>query len=122
MATLRVHPGKTNSIKHRGRVIGKAGAWCLPAVGFLLHPDHGGKGLAQQAMAAVSAHLSAAHAVPDLTAETDPRNAASLGLLGFVETGPGARVMNGATAFILRCGDPRRAPKAARQSLAVRKS
>jgi [ribosomal protein S5]-alanine N-acetyltransferase len=83
-------------IEHQGRVIGKAGAWRLPEVGFLLHPDHWGKGLAHEAMTAVIAHLFASHALPELTAEADPRNAASLrllGRLGFLETGRAARTM-----------------------------
>ena len=83
-------------IEHQGRVIGKAGAWRLPEVGFLLHPDHWGKGLAHEAMTAVIAHLFAAHDVTELTAEADPRNAASLRLLarlGFVETGRATRTM-----------------------------
>jgi [ribosomal protein S5]-alanine N-acetyltransferase len=83
-------------IEHRARVIGKAGAWRLPEVGFLLHPDHWGKGLAFEAMTAVIAHLFASHPVPELTAEADPRNAASLrllGRLGFVETGRAERTM-----------------------------
>lgn len=83
-------------IEHQGRVIGKAGAWRLPEVGFLLHPDHWGKGLAREAMGAVVAHLFAAHDVAELAAEADPRNAASLRLLarlGFVETGRAQRTM-----------------------------
>ncbi|TAG23680.1 MAG: N-acetyltransferase [Rhodobacterales bacterium] len=83
-------------IEHQGRVIGKAGAWRLPEVGFLLHPDHWGKGLAFEAMTAVIAHLFASHDLPELTAEADPRNAASLkllGRLGFVETGRAERTM-----------------------------
>lgn len=77
-------------IEKDGEVIGKAGAWQLPEVGFLLHPDHWGKGLAFEAMTAVIAHVEAEF--PDLsalTAEVDPRNAASLRLLaklGFAET------------------------------------
>jgi [ribosomal protein S5]-alanine N-acetyltransferase len=77
-------------IERDGEVIGKAGAWKLPEVGFLLHPDHWGKGLASEAMAAMIAHVETAFpALPDLTAEVDPRNAASLRLLerlGFHET------------------------------------
>jgi RimJ/RimL family protein N-acetyltransferase len=83
-------------IEHQGRVIGKAGAWRLPEVGFLLHPHHWGKGLAREAMDAVIAHLFATHDVADLTAEADPRNAASLRLLaklGFVETGRAERTL-----------------------------
>lgn len=83
-------------IEKEGEVIGKAGAWQLPEVGFLLHPDHWGKGLALEAMTAVIAHLFAAHDVPELTADVDPRNASSLkllGRLGFVETGRAERTL-----------------------------
>jgi [ribosomal protein S5]-alanine N-acetyltransferase len=83
-------------VEYQGRVIGKAGAWKLPEIGFLLHPDHWGKGLAHEAMAAVIGHLFAAHDVAELTAEADPRNIASLQLLaklGFVETGRAERTM-----------------------------
>jgi RimJ/RimL family protein N-acetyltransferase len=83
-------------IEHQGRVIGKAGAWKLPEIGFLLHPDHWGKGLGFEAMSAAIAHLFAAHDLPELTAEADPRNAASLrllGRLGFVETGRAERTL-----------------------------
>lgn len=77
-------------IEKDGMVIGKAGAWQLPEVGFLLDPEHWGQGLALEAMSAVIAALEAEF--PDLgklTAEVDPRNAASLRLLaklGFRET------------------------------------
>ena len=83
-------------IEHQGRVIGKAGAWRLPEVGYLVHPDHWGKGLAVEAMTAAVTHLFAAHDMAELTAEVDPRNAASLRVLeklGFVETGRAARTM-----------------------------
>ena len=84
-------------IERDGEVIGKAGAWQLPEVGFLLHPDHWGLGLAFEAMTAVIAHVEAAHpALPELTAEVDPRNAASLRLLaklGFTETGRAERTL-----------------------------
>jgi ribosomal-protein-alanine N-acetyltransferase len=77
-------------IEKDGEVIGKAGVWAMPEVGFLLHPDHWGQGLANEAMRAVIAHLEAEFpALSQLTAEVDPRNAASLRLLdrlGFSET------------------------------------
>ena len=77
-------------IETDGEVIGKAGAWQLPEVGFLLHPDHWGKGFAHEAMLAVIAYVEAEFpALPELTAEVDPRNLASLRLLdrlGFRET------------------------------------
>lgn len=76
-------------IELKGNVIGKAGAWRLPEVGFILHPDHWAKGYAREALWAVINHLFTAHPLDHLVAEADPRNAASLGLLtrlGFVET------------------------------------
>jgi [ribosomal protein S5]-alanine N-acetyltransferase len=83
-------------IQHQDRVIGKAGAWRLPELGFLLHPDHWGKGLAHAAMTAVIAHLFVATDVAELTADVDPRNLACLRLLarlGFVEAGRAERTL-----------------------------
>ncbi len=83
-------------IEHDGHAIGKAGAWRLPEVGFLLHPDFWGKGFAHEAMTAVIEHLFIWHDIDHLTAEADPRNAASLGLLtrlGFQETHRASRTM-----------------------------
>lgn len=70
-------------------VIGKAGAWAVPEVGFILHPDHWGQGLAFEAMEAVIAALEAEFPGIALMAEVDPRNAGCLRLLaklGFRET------------------------------------
>lgn len=83
-------------IEHAGEVIGKCGMWRRFEVGFLLHPAHWGKGLAQEAMVALIAHLFATQATDHLTAEADPRNAASLALLarlGFRETHRAERTM-----------------------------
>jgi RimJ/RimL family protein N-acetyltransferase len=76
-------------IEYRGHVVGKAGAWRLPEIGFLLAHDLHGQGLMREALEAVIAHLFATHPLERITAETDPRNAASIGLLtrlGFRET------------------------------------
>jgi RimJ/RimL family protein N-acetyltransferase len=73
-----------------GAVIGKAGCWRLPEIGFILDPDHWRRGLGREALEAVIAHVFANFPVEALTADVDPRNAASLALLrslGFVETG-----------------------------------
>jgi RimJ/RimL family protein N-acetyltransferase len=72
-----------------GRAIGKAGCWRLPEIGYILHPDHWGKGYAREAMEAVIAHIFATRGVEKITADVDPRNTASIGLLlrlGFAET------------------------------------
>lgn len=76
-------------IDHEGCVIGKAGCWRLPEIGFILHPDVWGQGLAREAVTAVIARVFAAHDIPAIEADVDPRNAACLGLLarlGFIET------------------------------------
>jgi [ribosomal protein S5]-alanine N-acetyltransferase len=83
-------------IEREGQVIGKAGAWRLPEVGYLIHPDHWRQGFAHEAMSAVMPHLFAQHDIPAVTAETDPRNVASQRLLlklGFVETGRATRTL-----------------------------
>ena len=72
-----------------GQVIGKAGCWRLPEIGYILHPDHWGKCYAREAMTAVIAHLFETRGLEKITADVDPRNAASIGLLlrlGFSET------------------------------------
>jgi RimJ/RimL family protein N-acetyltransferase len=80
-------------IEHGGRVIGKAGCWRLPEIGYILHPRCWGQGFAAEACHAVIAHVFATYDLPAITADVDPRNDASLRLLarlGFVETGRAA--------------------------------
>ncbi|HEY2356457.1 MAG TPA: GNAT family N-acetyltransferase [Phenylobacterium sp.] len=75
--------------EHRGVVVGKAGCWRVPEVGFILRPDLWGQGLAGEAMSAVLPRVFDRFPVPALVADVDPRNAASLNLLvrlGFRET------------------------------------
>jgi ribosomal-protein-alanine N-acetyltransferase len=75
-------------VELEGAVIGKAGCWRLPAVGYILHPDYWGQGLATEALTAAIAHVFANYPLPSLIADVDPRNSASLALLarlGFTE-------------------------------------
>jgi ribosomal-protein-alanine N-acetyltransferase len=77
-------------IERDGRVIGKAGFYVLPDVGYILHPDHWGHGLASEAVSAVIDHVFATRDLEAVTADVDPDNAASIRLLerlGFVNTG-----------------------------------
>ena len=77
-------------IEREGQVIGKAGFWRLPEVGYILHPDHWGRGLAGEAVGAAIAHVFATTDIDTLSADVDPENAASIRLLerlGFVKTG-----------------------------------
>ncbi|WP_129790539.1 GNAT family N-acetyltransferase [Sphingosinicella sp. CPCC 101087] len=89
-------PGESEDfvIEHEGQVIGKAGCWRLPEIGYILHPGYWGRGLAREALAAVIPRLFARFAIPAITADVDPRNLPSLALLrrlGFVETGRAER-------------------------------
>jgi ribosomal-protein-alanine N-acetyltransferase len=73
-----------------GRAIGKMGAWRLPEFGFILAPDHWGKGYASEALAAFLDHVFERPDVDHLIADVDPRNRASLTLLerhAFTESG-----------------------------------
>lgn len=77
-------------IERDGVVIGKAGFWKLPEVGYILHPDHWGQGIAAEAVGAAIDHVFATSALDELIADVDPGNAASIRLLerlGFVQTG-----------------------------------
>jgi ribosomal-protein-alanine N-acetyltransferase len=68
-------------VEHRGRVIGKAGCWRLPEIGFIFHPDYWGQGLASEALTAVIERVFDTFPIPAIRADVDPRNAASLRLL-----------------------------------------
>ena len=64
-----------------GAVIGVGGIHAGTEIGFLLHPDHWGKGLATEAVGAVIAHIWETTDFPWITADADPRNARSVGFL-----------------------------------------
>lgn len=77
-------------IERDGRVIGKAGFYQPPDMGYILHPEHWGQGLATEALTAALDRLFATTNHAQATADIDPDNAASLRLvqkLGFVRTG-----------------------------------
>ncbi len=76
-----------------GQVIGKFGAWQLPDFGYLLSPSVWGRGYASEAMRAFIARRRRCGG-RELTADTDPRNEASIRLLrrhGFEESGRAER-------------------------------
>lgn len=81
-------------VEQDGRVIGKAGCYRLPEIGYILHPDAWGQGLAAEALGAIIPHIFAHHSVEALRADVDPRNPASIRLierLGFVPDGSAKR-------------------------------
>lgn len=76
-------------IEKDGRVIGTAGMHKTDEVGFLLHPDYWRQGIVSEAMNAIIPYLFEITDHTHLTADADPRNAASVGILkslGFQET------------------------------------
>ncbi len=80
-----------------GAVIGKAGGYNLPEIGFILHPDHWGQGYVTEAMQAIIPALFASSDVPHLTADVDPLNVASLRVLeklGFTQTHRAEKTFN----------------------------
>lgn len=106
-------------IEHQGRVIGKAGAWMLPDIAYILHPDYWRRGLMTEAMRVLIPHLFSQHNVPRLTAEVDPaqrghhRAAATLWLYRNASRGTDAEVDGMVRrASTSPCHDRRQAPKA----------
>ncbi len=84
-------------VEWNGRVIGKAGFWKLPDVGYILHPDAWGQGLAREAVGAAIDHVFAERLTDIVTADVDPENTASIRLLerlGFTRTGSAERTWN----------------------------
>jgi ribosomal-protein-alanine N-acetyltransferase len=94
MMTIPPGEGEDFAIEHQGRMIGKAGLYRFPDIGYILDPHHWGRGLMREALRAVIARAFAVHGLPRIQADVDPRNAASLRLLarlGFRETDRQAR-------------------------------
>lgn len=84
-------------VEWNGRAIGKAGFWKLPDVGYILHPDAWGQGLASEAVGAAIDHVFAEGLTDIVTADVDPENTASIRLLerlGFTCTGSAERTWN----------------------------
>jgi ribosomal-protein-alanine N-acetyltransferase len=80
-----------------GMVIGKAGFFALPEVGYILRRDQWGRGFATEAVSAAIAHVFATRSLDVLTADVDPDNGASIRLLerlGFRQTGSDRGTIN----------------------------
>lgn len=90
-ATLATQPheGEDFVVEREGLLVGKVGLYRFPEIGFIFHPDVWGQGIAAEALAPVLRRAFAVHGLTRVTADVDPRNAASLKLLnrlGFHET------------------------------------
>lgn len=94
MIAIQPTEGEDFIVEFEGRLIGKAGLWRFPDIGFIFHPDFWGRGFAQEALTLVLDRAFAVHGLPKVDADVDPRNAGSLKLLerlGFRETGRAER-------------------------------
>lgn len=94
MIAIPPDAGEDFIVEHDGAVIGKAGLYRFPEIGFIFHPKSWGQGFAREALAAVVDRAFAVHRLPAVTADVDPRNTASLRLLqglGFREIGRAER-------------------------------
>lgn len=81
-------------IEFDGRAVGFIGIWKQPEFGFMLAPDVWGLGLATEAARAFLDYAFTTYPIEAVTADVDPRNAGSLGVLkklGFIETGRAER-------------------------------
>jgi RimJ/RimL family protein N-acetyltransferase len=90
MIAIQPSEGEDLIMELDGRLIGKAGLWRFPEIGFILHPDYWGRGFAGEALALVLQRAFDVHGLPKVEADVDPRNGSSLKLLsglGFRETG-----------------------------------
>lgn len=77
-------------VEYEGALIGKAGFWRWPEVGYIFHPDHWGKGFGKEVLSALIKRAFEHHSWPEIVAEIDPRNDRSRRLLtslGFHLTG-----------------------------------
>ena len=81
MIQIPEQAGEDFIVEHEGRVIGKAGLYAFPEIGFIFHPDSWGQGFAREALAAVIQRAFARHRLAFIEADVDPRNERSLRLL-----------------------------------------
>lgn len=88
MLAIQPSEGEDFIVELDGRLIGKAGLWRFPEIGFIFHPDHWGHGYAREALTAVLERAFTDHDLARIKADVDPRNSESLLLehLGFRET------------------------------------
>jgi [ribosomal protein S5]-alanine N-acetyltransferase len=90
MIAIQSSEGEDFVVELDGTLIGKAGLWRFPEIGFILRSDHWGRGYAKEALGLVLDRAFGIHGLAMVEADVDPRNHASLTLLkrlGFSETG-----------------------------------
>jgi ribosomal-protein-alanine N-acetyltransferase len=78
------------AVEHEGALIGRVGFWRPEEIGFLFFRRAWGHGFGREAVARAASHAFEVTTWPEIRADVDPRNVASLRLLervGFRETG-----------------------------------
>lgn len=94
MLDIAVGEGEDFAVEHKGCIIGKAGFYRFPEIGFIFHPAVWGRGFAAEALRPVLDRAFSLHHLKWVEADVDPRNMPSLKLLsklGFREVGRRAR-------------------------------
>lgn len=97
MAAIDPGEGEDFVIEFEGQVIGKAGLYRFPEIGYILHPGAWGRGFAREALVPIIERAFTLHRLSAIEADVDPRNLASLRLLtglGFTEVGRASRTWN----------------------------
>ncbi|GAO38765.1 putative acetyltransferase [Sphingomonas changbaiensis NBRC 104936] len=90
MIDIPADEGEDFVVEQDGRVIGKAGLYRFPEIGFIFNPEMWGRGFAAEALRAVLDRAFNLHGLAFVEADVDPRNEAALKLLarlGFRESG-----------------------------------
>ena len=90
MIAIQPSEGEDFIVEFEGQLVGKAGIWRFPEIGFIFHPDHWGRGFATEALSSVLSRAFEVHELAKIDADVDPRNHSSLKLLNrlrFRETG-----------------------------------
>ncbi|MEM1100527.1 MAG: GNAT family N-acetyltransferase [Pseudomonadota bacterium] len=88
------HVTREYVLERDGAVIGKAGIWKAPELGYFLIRPHWGQGLMSEALGALLPRLHSLMDLEIITAEITPENTASahlLGKLGFTEVRRGEK-------------------------------
>lgn len=81
MIALDPKEGEDFAIERNGEVIGKAGLYRFPEIGYVLRRDMWDRGYAAEALVPVIARAFGRHGLSTIEADVDPRNIASLRLL-----------------------------------------
>ncbi|MEE4315500.1 GNAT family N-acetyltransferase [Erythrobacter dokdonensis] len=96
MAATAPEEGDDFIIEYQGRAVGKVGFFRFPDIGYIIDPALWGQGLVAEALVPVIARAFTLHGQERIIADVDPRNTASirlLGKLGFAETHRAERTM-----------------------------